>query len=133
MSAADVVGFPEAISAQAVKDASINTRFVVTAWGWSPAFGQGEESAAIIAMSQITAPVPPSTPGQWSVQIDYASKGPKTITVYNNTASVRLKVTSGDAGPAFDPLKVLENSRAGSIANERAKAAAILGVRSHVG
>lgn len=66
---------------------------------------------------------------------DYAKPGPYVVTVQANDVSSRQPISVGNlaAGRAFDPLKIAENNYAVSRANEQAKAARIMGVRSHVG
>lgn len=64
----------------------------------------------------------------------YAKSDTYKVTVSANDNANTQPITVGQTPfKAYDPLKVLENSVAGSQANERAKAARTMGARTHVG
>jgi hypothetical protein len=104
--------------------------FVVTVWGWQAPTCQPVEGKPTIAMTEVTAPVWPDTPGQWENQVGFSAIGPHKITVWNDDGSLTSNVFSGPV-PAFDPYKI--KTQASITANERNKAARILNTRGKVG
>lgn len=64
----------------------------------------------------------------------YVADSTYKVTVHANDNESTQAITVGVAPfKAYDPLKIAENSVVISRANEKAKAAQIMGIRSHVG
>jgi len=103
----------------------------VSAWAYAPPKVQPDPDAPPAAMTQGTAPSG-TTPGAYTATLTYTAKGPHTVVVQAGELRVHEQFGAGDF-PVYDPWKVAENTRAGSRAIERARAAAVFRAKTKIG
>src|SRR5262245_55757178 len=85
-----------ALALQCVQDVANKMQFVVDVWGWSQPQLQPRENetpaTVPVTMTQVTAPAPPNTPGQWESTIVYTVKGPHDMRAYNSDGYITQDV-----------------------------------------